>query len=276
MRAALAIGGLDPCSGAGLAADLRAFRAAGVWGCTACAAITVQSSRGLKHVEPTRAALLGAQIEELMADVSVGAIKTGALGSRDNVRCVARIARRSTRVFTVVDPVLSPSRGRATTLFDARAVSVLPELCAEATLITPNVLEAEALLKGEVRSAAQARDAAVSLLSLGSEAVLLKGGHLKDDDAWSVDWLASADRVTRLAQRRISGRTAIHGTGCTLASLIAGCLAARSSRAKVNHDELEAMVRWARRCLRRMMERAERVGKGLEMMSVPTSSEDRW
>ena len=110
LATALTIAGLDPSGGAGIAADLRAFARAGAWGTAVCAAITVQSRRGVRAVEPVATALVLAQAEELLSDLRVRAIKTGALGSADNARAVAALLARHPAIPSVVDPVLVPTR----------------------------------------------------------------------------------------------------------------------------------------------------------------------
>src|SRR5690349_16208539 len=113
VRAALSIAGLDPSGGAGFTADLRGFRAAGVWGATACTVVTVQSTRGLVAAQALAGALVRAQIEEVLADLDVRAMKTGALGSEENVRVVAEVLGEHRAIPAVVDPVMAPSRAQA-------------------------------------------------------------------------------------------------------------------------------------------------------------------
>jgi len=278
--AALAVGGLDPCSGAGLGADLRAFELAGAWGCAVCAALTEQSTQGLRAVHPVRTAVVAAQIEVLLADVRVGAIKTGALGSPANVRYVAQaLAPARTAVPLIVDPVLLPTAtlgpahrgaGRARALSGASSLAALRDVASQATHLTPNIPEAEALLGATVRSAADARDAAAALLELGPGAVLLKGGHLRGDGAGPsrrvVDWFATAHAVEPLRHGWIDTGGQVHGTGCLLASLIAGRLAARAQAAGRGAPELRAACVWAVGRLQRMLRKPVRIGRGLAVL----------
>jgi hydroxymethylpyrimidine/phosphomethylpyrimidine kinase len=289
----LLVGGLDPSAGAGLAADLRAVALAGGWGCPACAALTVQSTRGVRSVTAVSTRLLGAQVEEILGDVAPRVVKTGALGSPGNVRWVARRlgAAHGGRVL-VVDPVLQPTRWRARTAAGARgglsggsaALAAVRELAAVASLLTPNVPEAETLLAADIATPADARDAAMALVARGAHAVLLKGGHLPSARPRSagrcacrdsvVDWLATAAGVRRLERARLPG-PAIHGTGCVLASLVAGrlgvALAARPARrraAPLEPDELLAAACWARARLDRLMRRAVRLGAGAPVLGL--------
>jgi len=276
IRTALAIGGLDPSGGAGVVADLRAFRVAGVWGAAVVAAQTVQSTRGVKRVAPTEPALVRQQVDEVVADLDVRAIKTGALGSLANLRTVTRLAETRSRIVLVVDPVLGPSRGAGALNLNSRAASQAQRrLLRQANLMTPNVPEAEALLGGTIATPAQARDAAMALLELGPAAVLLKGGHLAEPPRQIVDWLATYRGVERIAHQRLALGD-VHGTGCTLAALIAGQLArgprSRKGRRRGSSPggELSAIVRWATRTLGLGLRSAARVGKGMAVLGAPS------
>jgi hydroxymethylpyrimidine/phosphomethylpyrimidine kinase len=262
---ALAISGLDPSGGAGLFADLRAFRAAAVWGCGAVAVLTVQSTAGLRTSEPVPTRQLLAQVGELWAHENVKAIKIGALGSLANVRAISRwLAARRGKVPVVIDPVLHASRGkRDAPLLENAGVAALIEIIELGAVVTPNALEAKALLGRRVASLADAEGAARAFLDLGARAALVKGGH------WSAgarsettDVLAIGRRIIHLRSPRVS--VVPHGTGCTLASLIAGKLAAAPS-AK-DDDVIIASIRWAKRQLEARIAHPLRVGKGQLVM----------
>lgn len=271
-RSALTVAGLDPSGGAGLAADLRGFAAAGVWGCAVCAALTVQSTRGVRAVHPVEPRLLAAQVGELLGDVRVSAVKTGALGSAANIRQMIRLAGVYPSIPLVVDPVMVPSRARgARHRLDggAGALAAMRALVRRATLVTPNLDEAAALLGAELVTAAEARAAAAALVRAGARAALVKGGH--GSGAESVDWLATPARVVRIAGPRRRG-PAIHGTGCALAALIAGHLAARAHRRAPSDDELAAAARWARRRLDAALIQPHRIGNGLAVALVQGGS----
>ncbi len=238
LACAMSIAGFDPGGGAGIAADLRAFHAAGAFGCAVVAVVTVQSTSGLRAARPLRAAEVLAQAREVLAVQRVGAIKTGALGSAANVRAVAQLLSRHPEIPAVIDPVMLPSRGRSR-LLDERAVRALRALLLpRALLVTANVPEAEALTGGRVTTLDEAADAATKLVRLGARAALVKGGHLVGKDA--VDVLAVDGEIYELARPRAKVG-ALHGTGCVLASLIAGRIASRPA------DRLLDQVRWAKR-----------------------------
>jgi hydroxymethylpyrimidine/phosphomethylpyrimidine kinase len=264
---ALAIGGLDPGAGAGIAADLRAFEAAGAFGCAVAAVVTVQSTRGLRSVHPVEPRLVAAQAREVLANQDVRAAKIGALGSAANVRTVARLFERhgGGRVTLVVDtPVRAtrPSRTAARLTAEDALTAVRRELLPRATLVTVNLNEAEVLLGGRVRTSAEAREAAAALAQTGAYAVLVKGGHL--DGPIAVDFLAVGGDVLEIGARRIAVGP-VHGTGCTFASLVAGRLALRP-RGTMSRDALVSAVRWAKKVHHTALARSIRVGRGMKVL----------
>ncbi len=168
---ALAIAGLDPSGGAGLAADLRSFGVAGVWGAAVCTTLTVQSTRGVRAVRAVPAALVLEQAREVLADARVRALKTGALGSAANARAVLALLAEHPDIPSVVDPVMIPSRraaraGAARPALHGRAIGPLRALAAAATIVTPNLDEAAALL-GRPVDDRTAPEAAAALVAAG-------------------------------------------------------------------------------------------------------------
>jgi hydroxymethylpyrimidine/phosphomethylpyrimidine kinase len=262
---ALAIGGLDPGGGAGIVADLRAFARARVFGCAAVAVVTVQSTAGLHRARALPARDVVAQAEEVIAHQRVRALKVGALGSAANVRAVARLLAAHPDVPSVVDTPIRPTHGRGR-LLAAGAVAVLRDvLLPRATLLTVNVLEAEVIVGARIRSVEEARDAARALAELGPKAVLVKGGHLESADA--VDVLAVGGALVELRARRLA-LPPMHGTGCTLASLIAGRLAhAPRSRGGIRPRAIVSAARWAKRVHRAALGRAMSVGAGARVVT---------
>lgn len=259
---ALTIAGLDPSGGAGIAADLRAFEAAEVWGAAVCALVTVQSTAGLRSAHPLDAELVLAQAMEVLKHENIRAIKTGALGSPANVRAAVQIGRTAPKLPLVVDPVMIATRTRGgARLLEAEALEAMRELAASATLVTPNVDEAEALLEGRIRDVEDLREAAVTLVARGARAALVKGGHLAGD--YAADVLATKGHVVVLRTPRRKG-AAFHGGGCTLAALVAGALA---SRGKHDEDTLIEVVRWAKRRLTTAISKPRRIGNGLLVLS---------
>jgi hydroxymethylpyrimidine/phosphomethylpyrimidine kinase len=264
MRAcALAVGGLDPGGGAGVAADLRGFHATGVFGCAVVAVMTVQSTNGLVESRPVASRLVVDQADEVLRAQHVRAVKLGALGSAGNVRAVAVWLSQKVRVPVVLDPVMLPTRGPSR-LLAARAISAMrDELLPQATLVTANAKEAEVLTGARVCTVPEARCAARRLVELGAKAALVKGGHLAPGrDA--VDLLALPDgRVVDLRARRLA-LAPLHGGGCVLASLIAGCLARAAADASAR--EVESAVRAARRIHQRALRNALDVGGSMRVL----------
>lgn len=223
---ALTIAGSDPSGGAGIQADLKTFTALGVYGASVITALTAQNTRGVSGVMKVPAAFIAAQFDAVTSDLAIGAIKTGMLADAETVTCVGALLSRLRGVPIVVDPVMVATSGDR--LLDESAVAAVRErLIPLASLITPNLPEAAALLSTDVaRSDAEMTAQAEALLQLGCAAVLIKGGHGGGDEA--VDYLltTAGDRV-RLSAPRITTRNT-HGTGCTLAAAIAANLASGS------------------------------------------------
>jgi hydroxymethylpyrimidine/phosphomethylpyrimidine kinase len=262
---ALAVGGLDPGGGAGIAADLRAMSAAGAFGCAAVAVVTVQSTAGLRSARAVSPRELSAQVVEVLVHQRVRAVKVGALGSEANVRAVARIMSAHGDIPLVVDTPMVSSRGPRgrPRLLASRAVRSLREaLLSRATLVTVNLDEARTLTGQDVRTVGEAHDAARALSDIGARAVLVKGGHMEGPDA--IDILCVDREVVELRARRLSGPE-VHGTGCALASLVAGRLACRPHR-RLDHDELVSAIRWAKRTLHAAIARSVDVGDGMRVL----------
>jgi hydroxymethylpyrimidine/phosphomethylpyrimidine kinase len=244
-------------------ADVRAFERAGAFGCAATAVVTVQSVAGLVSVTALPSALVARQIAEVLLHQDVRAIKIGALGTAANVRAVARALYARKDVPVVLDTPMSPTRGRAS-LMDARAAAALArELLPVASLVTVNVDEARAVLALSKGAPFDPRDAARAIARLGPRAVLVKGGHARGPRA--TDVLFVGGEVIEIDAPRLAVG-AVHGTGCTLASLVAGRLACRAHR-RAGEGTLIDSVRWAKRIHHAAMARAMRVGRGMKVLA---------
>jgi hydroxymethylpyrimidine/phosphomethylpyrimidine kinase len=219
---ALTIAGSDSSGGAGIQADLKTFSAFGVYGASVVTALTAQNTCGVQGVEPVSPGFVAAQLDSVLCDLAVDAIKTGMLADAGIVETVARALRAGPRRPVVVDPVMVATSGDV--LLKPEAIgAVRGSLIPLATLITPNLAEAAVLLDcRKAESEADMRDQARALLGLGCGAVLLKGGHGSGDEA--VDVLANAVGVERFASPRLA-TPHTHGTGCTLSAAIAALLA---------------------------------------------------
>lgn len=214
--------GSDSGGGAGIQADIKAVTALGGFAMTAITALTAQNTLGVQDVMPVPVAFIGAQIASVLDDLGADALKTGMLHDSPTINRVCdELAARAPGMPLVADPVMVAKGGHR--LLAPEAVETLKRrLIPLASLLTPNIPEAEVLLGMEIRTEADMRHAAQALLTLGVPAVLLKGGHMEGEVL--VDLLATPEGVTRFEERRIA-TPHTHGTGCTLASAIAAGLA---------------------------------------------------
>jgi hydroxymethylpyrimidine/phosphomethylpyrimidine kinase len=211
---ALTIAGSDPSGGAGIQADLKTFHQFGVYGEAVITLVTVQNTRRVSRVEALPPTLIVEQIEAVLEDIRPGAAKTGALGSADVVRVVARAAAAFDFPL-VVDPVMISKHGASLMTGEARQV-LIDELIPRSYLITPNIHEAKALT-----GTAVLRDAAERLHALGAQHVLIKGGH---SNGPATDILFTGHEFMDFTAERID-TPHTHGTGCTYSAAITAELA---------------------------------------------------
>ena len=213
----LTVAGLDPSGGAGVLADVKTFSALRAYGMAVLTAVTAQNTRGVSAVSQLSPELVTTQLETLLDDVRVDAVKIGMLGSAEVVRAVADVVRRHRLPYVVLDPVMVAKSGDR--LLDEAAVQALrTELLPLCDLVTPNLPEAADLLgEAEARDEAAMHDQLDGLCAL-APGVLLKGGHLGGDE--STDLLAVDGERRRLPAVRVPTKNT-HGTGCTLSSAIA-------------------------------------------------------
>jgi hydroxymethylpyrimidine/phosphomethylpyrimidine kinase len=221
----LIVAGSDSGGGAGIQADIKTVTALGGFAATAITALTVQNTLGVSGILPVPAEFVARQMRAVLDDIGADAIKTGMLVDARVIEAVAAtLAAYDTAIPLVIDPVMIAKGGAA--LLDATALDSLRRLLPRATLLTPNLPEAEALLERKIASVAAMTAAARDLLATGAGAVLLKGGHL--DGPIVTDILATRGETLAFEAPRIDTRHT-HGTGCTLASAIATGLAQRLS-----------------------------------------------
>jgi hydroxymethylpyrimidine/phosphomethylpyrimidine kinase len=223
---ALSIAGSDPSGGAGIQADLKTFSALGVYGTAVITALTAQSTVGVTgvHVVPTD--FVTEQLETLAADVRLDAIKIGMLANADIIGVVGEFLRRHPHDHVVLDPVMVATSGDR--LLDDDAIQAMRDLMPLASLITPNLAEAAALLDTrQARNLSDMRLHAMALQQLGAARVLIKGGHLTEGSE-SVDLLLDVDGEAVLRAPRID-TVNTHGTGCTLSSALAALRPQRDS-----------------------------------------------
>ena len=196
----LTIAGFDPSCGAGTAADLKTFAAHGCYGVAAITALTVQNTQSVEAVHNTPSAELRAQLDVLAKDCEIAAVKIGMLGNRGNAVVVAEF-------------------------LDAAGIKfVATELLKRASVITPNVPEAEVLTGLTIKDVADMETAARKIVEMGARAVIVKGGHMERAN----DVLFDGTEIFQLAGDRVKEET-LHGTGCTFASAFVAQLAAGRS-----------------------------------------------
>jgi hydroxymethylpyrimidine/phosphomethylpyrimidine kinase len=207
--------GSDSGGGAGIQADIKTVTALGGFAMTAITALTAQNTLGVQGVLPVPADFIRRQIQSVLDDLGADAAKTGMLGDSAAIEAIA--ATLPPGLPLVVDPVMI-AKGGAALLAEAAIGALKQRLIPRATLLTPNLPEAEALLGRRVADLAAMQAAGADLLALGAQAVLVKGGHLEGDQLFDV--LVGPDGVEIFEGTRIRTRHT-HGTGCTLASAIA-------------------------------------------------------
>jgi hydroxymethylpyrimidine/phosphomethylpyrimidine kinase len=248
---ALTIAGSDSSGGAGIQADLKSFAALGVYGASVITALTAQNTRGVTGIHQVPADFVTAQIDAVFGDLDVAAVKIGMVSDLAVIDAIAAGLRKWSPKHIVLDPVMVATSGDR--LLAAEAVDALrTKLIPLASLITPNLPEAAALLDEAVASSEAAiEDQGRRLLAMGARAVLIKGGH--GQGAESIDYLITKDGSHALAAPRIATKNT-HGTGCSLSSAIAAGLA--------KGEKLEAAVRQAKAWVSAAIAAADRLGVG--------------
>jgi hydroxymethylpyrimidine/phosphomethylpyrimidine kinase len=231
-------------------ADLKTFSAFGVYGTTVLTALTAQSTRGVRAIADLAPDFVAAQMDVLLEDVTVDAAKTGMLSRAAVIDVVVDRLRARPVPHLVVDPVMVATSGAR--LLEPAAVDVLRRrLLPLATLVTPNLEEAEALVGRPVAGPADMRDAARALVDLGARAALVTGGHLAGE---ALDVLYDGGAFREFAAARVAGDVGMHGTGCALSAAITAALALGQA--------LEPAVAAAKRYVTRGIAAAPRIGSG--------------
>ena len=249
VRTALTIAGSDSGGGAGIQADLKTFSALGVFGMSAITAITAQNTLGVTAVHEIPPEIVAAQIDAVVTDIGVDAAKTGMISNTEIIRVVAAKVREHGISTLVVDPVMVATSGDRLLREDA-VEALRTDLLPLATVVTPNLPEAEVLIGREIGGLDAMREAARAIVGLGVRSVIVKGGHLTGD---AVDVFYDGSTFTELPARRIE-TTSTHGTGCTLASAIAALLA--------RGESLDAAISGAKAYVTEAIERAYPIGHG--------------
>lgn len=219
---ALTIAGSDSGGGAGIQADLKTFQALGVFGMSAITAVTAQNTLGVQGVYPLSVEAVNQQIDSVSTDLKPDAVKTGMLFSSEIIRAVSEKMTQHHLENIVVDPVMIAKGGAP--LLQEEAVSALRiHLLPLATVVTPNIPEAEVIADVKIHHLADREKAAKKIFNLGVKNVVIKGGHGEEEEA--VDLLYDGSEFTYFTSRRFETRHT-HGTGCTFAAAVTAELAA--------------------------------------------------
>jgi hydroxymethylpyrimidine/phosphomethylpyrimidine kinase len=251
MPIALTIAGSDSSAGAGIQADLKTFAAFGVYGASVITALTAQNTNGVSGIHLVPADFVTAQIDAVFSDLDVKAVKIGMVAQLATIDAIVAGLKRWSPRRVVLDPVMVATSGDR--LLSADAVERLrTELIPLASLLTPNLPEAAALLDEEIAASKAAIEGqGKRLLELGCRAVLIKGGH--GQGAESTDYLFDGNGIIALTAPRIATKNT-HGTGCSLSSAIAAGLA--------KGEEMETAVRRAKAWVSAAIAAADRLGVG--------------
>jgi len=246
----LSISGFDPSSGAGITADIKTIAAHGCFGVSCATALTVQNTSGVSRVVPIDADVIRETLRSLASDMPIAGVRIGMLGSAAAASVTADFLSRLKGTAVVLDPILKASSGAD--LLDKSGIEVVKKgLFPAASVITPNLAEAEELAGLKVQSLAEMRAAAPILQKMGARNVVITGGHLPS----STDFV----RLESGAEHEIAGRTvesrSTHGTGCAFATAMA-CNLARGL------EVLDA-ARAAKEYVALAIERAYPIGKGI-------------
>jgi hydroxymethylpyrimidine/phosphomethylpyrimidine kinase len=246
----LSIAGHDPSSGAGITADIKTIAAHGCYGVTCITALTVQSTRGVKRVDPIEGKFITEALEQLTDDLEIAAVKIGMLGSEEAANAVAAFLKRYLLQQVVLDPIVRSSSGAE--LISRDGLEVMKErILGRASVITPNVDEASALTGLAVTNLDEMQAAALRLHDMGAHNVIITGGHLDPPN----DLVSTEDgQSTVLHGKKIPGQST-HGTGCAFSTALACNLA-------LGNDLLTA-ARAAKHFVETALGNAPPIGKGI-------------
>jgi len=249
---ALTIAGSDSGGGAGIQADLKTFQELGVYGMTAITAITAQNTLGVQGVYPVTLEGIQEQLNSIGVDLTPDAVKLGMLFSSEIIKVVAENIKKFGWNNIVLDPVMIAKGGAS--LLQQEAVQALKEhLLPIATVVTPNVTEAEVLTGMEIHNIQDSKEAAKELHRLGAKYVLMKGGHAAYQGNEVIDFLFDGEQFIEYKSERIDSKQT-HGSGCTFASAVTAGLA--------NGYPIEEAVREAKKFISIAIEQQLNIGSG--------------
>jgi hydroxymethylpyrimidine kinase/phosphomethylpyrimidine kinase len=219
----LTIAGSDSGGGAGIQADLKTISAMGCFGMSVITALTAQNTKGVTGIHAVPSAFAGMQMEAVFSDISVDAVKIGMLYSAELIETVAQVLKKYKIEKIILDPVMVAQSGDK--LLEDNAIEAIKiHLMPLSMVVTPNLPEASVLLDRKLQGFEDIKKGAKDLSGYGSGGVLIKGGHRKDNESTDFLYLAKEDKFVVLKGERINTINN-HGTGCTLSSAIASCMA---------------------------------------------------
>lgn len=219
---ALTIAGSDSCGGAGIQADIKTMSALGVYATSAITAITVQNTKGVYAIQEVEPDIVSGQIKAVMDDIHPNAIKIGMVNDSDTIHAIAETLKKTVFQHLVIDPVMVSTSGCR--LMQENALDIfIKELLPLATLLTPNIPEAEILAGMKIENKEDIMQAASAISRLGCRHVLIKGGHFEGSE--KIDYLFEDGKLLTNYHGISVNTQNTHGTGCTLSSAITSYLA---------------------------------------------------
>ncbi|MSP36971.1 MAG: bifunctional hydroxymethylpyrimidine kinase/phosphomethylpyrimidine kinase [Deltaproteobacteria bacterium] len=249
IRKVLTIAGSDSGAGAGIQADLKTFAALGVYGTSAITAITAQNTVGVTQVLALSPKLIGAQIDAIIDDIGAHALKTGMLANTAIIDMVVKKIRQHRLKNIVVDPVMVATSGDLLIQKDAVA-ALRNKLIPLASVVTPNIPEAEELTGMKLLTTVEIKEAARRIVKMGAQTVVIKGGHLKGP---AIDLFYDGKKFYELSAPRIRTKNT-HGTGCTFSAAIAVYLA--------QGEKLDRAVALAKKFITQAIQSSFSIGAG--------------
>jgi len=254
MKIALAIGGSDPTSGAGIQSDLKTFKSFDVYGLSILTSLTAQNTEGIVDIYDLPPNFFRVQLDTLLRDVSPDASKTGMLFSAEIIKIVAEKIRQYSLENLVVDPVIASSTG--VPLVKNNALELMKDyLFPLAKVITPNIYEASLFTEINIQDEEDMKKAAARLKEFGSETVIITGGHFKDR---ATDLLFDGTEFLSFQRQKFDGE--YHGTGCVFSSAVTACLA-------LGYDVREASAK-ANEFVWNAIKSAFSIGKGMKVLDL--------
>ena len=220
MKKVLTIAGSDSSGGAGIQADLKTFSAHGVFGMSVVTAVTAQNTQGVFAVQDINPEMIGKQIEAIFEDIEVDALKIGMVSVLDTIKVIEEKLKKYKAKTIILDPVMISKSGYSLLQEDARE-ALIKYLLPLASVITPNIPEAEVITGVKIKSQDDMKNAAKIIYNLGAKNVFLKGGHLEEE---ATDILFDGCDYTVFQSKRIDTKNT-HGTGCTISAAIAANIA---------------------------------------------------